>query len=146
MKGWNLPTDVFLKLEFMRQKHGSRIEWKKIRSIWLIWVDSCVLVEVCRCILLRTCLLSIVICVQNCTGCFPARTIQAALPADLSGVLQAGWNSTWLHENVIDHQLCNHSCAPAQGCNPLDTVTRFTETAPILVSLCQLILVFSLFT
>jgi hypothetical protein len=41
-------------------------------------------------------------------GCFPARTIQTALPAGLSGVLQAARNSTWLHEIVIDHQLCNH--------------------------------------
>ena len=76
------------------------------------------LIEVCRCILLHTWLLRIVICVQNYTGCFPARTIHAGLPADLSGVLQAGWKSTWPHENIIDHQLCNHSYAPAQGCNP----------------------------
>jgi len=49
-----------------------------------------VLVEVRRYILLHTWLLRIVICVQNYTGCFPARTIHAALPADLSGVLQTG--------------------------------------------------------
>jgi hypothetical protein len=56
---------------------------------------------------------------RSITGCFPARTIQAALPVDLSLVLQAVRNATSrLHESVMDHQLCNQSYAPAQGCNP----------------------------
>jgi hypothetical protein len=80
---------------------------------------------VCRRILLYTWWLALLFACRIFIDCFSARTIQTALPAGLSDVLQAGRNSTWLHEIVIDHQLCNHWYAHVQECNPLDTVTRF---------------------